>query len=52
MLKSFPSLSPITAEEDYLDEDEGDDKDKVVRSTPQPQRVASVHGVICNAEDE
>lgn len=47
MLKSFPSLSPITAEEDYMDEDES--KDKV---TPQRQRVASVHGVICNAEED
>jgi hypothetical protein len=50
MLKSFPSLSPITAEEDCMEEDESEDK--VVRSTPQPQRVASVHGIICNAEDE
>lgn len=52
MLKSFPSLSPITAEEDYMDGDEGKDKDKVVRSPAQPQRVASVYGVICNAEDD
>ncbi|KAF3384294.1 hypothetical protein F1880_002699 [Penicillium rolfsii] len=50
MLKSFPSLSPITAEEDYIDEDVPEDK--VVRTPPQPQRVTSVHGVICNAEDD
>lgn len=50
MLKLVPSLSPISAEEDYMDEDE--DESKVLTRPPQPQRVASVHGVICNAEDD
>ncbi|KAJ5433185.1 uncharacterized protein N7458_012341 [Penicillium daleae] len=50
ILKTFPSLSPISAEEDYVEEDQ--DGDKLMTTTPQPQRVASVHGVICNAEDE
>lgn len=50
MLKLVPSLSPISAEEDHMDED--GDESKVLTSPPQPQRVASVHGVICNAEDD
>lgn len=50
MLKLRPSLSPIFAEEDYMNEDE--DESKALTSHPQPQRVASVHGVICNAEDD
>ena len=50
MLKLVPSLSPISAEEDYMDEDE--DESKAWTSPPQPQRVASVHGVICNADDD
>lgn len=50
MLKSFPSLSPISAEEDYMEEDE--DEDKAESNCPQPQRVASVHGIICNTEDD
>jgi hypothetical protein len=49
MLKSFPSLSPIAPEEDYIEEAEAEDK---VTNRPPPQRVASVHGIICNAEDD
>ncbi|KAJ5159919.1 uncharacterized protein N7482_006923 [Penicillium canariense] len=44
MLKSIPSLSPISAEEDYMDED--------VSHPSELGRVASVHGVIGNAEED
>lgn len=45
-LKSIPSLSPISAEEDYISAEEED---------PSPsdlQRVASVHGEIGHAEQD
>lgn len=45
MLKSIPSLSPISAEEDYITDEETD-------LPPAPQRVASQHGIISHVEQE
>jgi hypothetical protein len=45
LLKSIPSLSPITAEEDYISDEEID-------LPPAPQRVTSQHGIISHVELE
>jgi hypothetical protein len=45
MLRSIPSLSPISAEEDYISDEE-------TNSSPVFQRVASQHGEIGHAELE
>ncbi|KAJ5313557.1 uncharacterized protein N7443_000441 [Penicillium atrosanguineum] len=45
MLKSIPSLSPISAEEDYISDEE-------TNLPPAPQRVASQHGIISHVELE
>ncbi|KAJ6144602.1 hypothetical protein N7470_008497 [Penicillium chermesinum] len=42
--KTVPSLSPISAEDDTISEEDGPRSDEA--SSPQPQRVASMHGVI------
>ncbi|KAI2789741.1 hypothetical protein POX_d05238 [Penicillium oxalicum] len=50
IIKAFPSLSPISAEDG--DTDEEVDEQKAKKAPAHPQRIQSMHGVICNAEDE
>ncbi|KAF7715603.1 Uncharacterized protein PECH_006519 [Penicillium ucsense] len=50
VIKAFPSLSPISAEEDDSDNEVGAQTSK--NPPPHPQRIQSMHGVICNADDE